>query len=122
MHIPLSRGDVNEHHYHRDQNCHTYDTVERKFRARKIAGISASERVNPHRDKSADDNGPEPEHDEILDVDFSRLVQFRVNQPFGDVIGHRVTLPHAVKPFYGIFRNFTHSRYHLPTTILPYRY
>ena len=98
MHIPLSRGDVNEHHYHRDQNCDSYDTVERKFRAREVGGIRTSERVKPHRDKSADDNGPESEHYEIFDVDFPGFVQFRVNQPFGHRIGHRMALPHAVKP------------------------
>ena len=105
---PLSRGDVDEHHNHGDKYCYSYDTVERKFRARKVPGVRASECVNPHRHKSADDNGPEPEHDEILDVDAPLFIHFGVNQPIGDVIGHGVTLLHTFEPVLRIFRQFTH--------------
>jgi hypothetical protein len=42
---PLSRGDVDEHHDHRNQNCYAYNTVEREFSRAEIRRISTVEGI-----------------------------------------------------------------------------
>jgi len=45
--IPSLTSDVDERHNHRDENCDSYDTVERKFSRAEIRRLSTGVHLSP---------------------------------------------------------------------------